>query len=195
MEKFVRIPMFPLSIFPLPGEMVPLHIFEPRYRQLLKDAEERDISFGIYFNHTQNTQKLGSLVKLESVIKRYPGGESDIIVKCQDLFHMDTLFRTFREKLYPGGDVQFWQIDLQEPVSGKLQQHFEEFMNLLKITKVPSTVSNYHVANELNLDFDDRLKFVELDGEKKELFLLNRLKFQKHLLSQAEKARDVFHLN
>ena len=53
----------------------------------------------------------------------------------------------------------------------------------------------YHVANELNLDFEDRLKFVELDREKKELFLMNRLKFQKHVLSQAEKARDVFHLN
>ncbi|MBL7851967.1 MAG: LON peptidase substrate-binding domain-containing protein [Cyclobacteriaceae bacterium] len=195
MEKLVRIPMFPLSIFPLPGEMVPLHIFEPRYRQLLKDAEDRDISFGIYFNHTQNVNKLGSLVKLESVIKRYPGGESDIIVKCQDLFHMDTLFRTFREKLYPGGDVQFWQVNLQEPVSAKLHQHFEEYMNLLKINKVPSLVSPFHIANELNLDFDDRLKFVELDNEKKEMFLMNRLKFQKHLLSQAEKSRDVFHLN
>ena len=78
MADQTRIPMFPLTIFPLPGEMVPLHIFEPRYRQLLQDAEERDISFGIYFNHTLNTEKLGSLVKLESVIKRYDGGESDI---------------------------------------------------------------------------------------------------------------------
>jgi hypothetical protein len=187
--------MFPLSIFPLPGEMVPLHIFEPRYRQLLSDAEERDISFGIYFNHTLNTRKLGSLVKLESVIKRYPGGESDIIVKCQDLFHMDTLFRTFREKLYPGGDVAFWQVNLQESVSTKLHHHFEEYMHQLKITTVPQPVSNFHVANELNLDFEDRIRFVELDSEKKELFLLNRLKFQMHLLSQAEKARDVFHLN
>lgn len=195
MNEFVRIPMFPLSIFPLPGEMVPLHIFEPRYRQLLKDAEDRDISFGIYFNHTQNTQKLGSLVKLESVIKRYPGGESDIIVKCQDLFQMDTLFRTFKEKLYPGGDVKFWQVNLNEGVSSKLHQHFEEYMRLLKITKVPSPVSAYHIANELNFDFDDKLKFVELDPEKKEMFLLNRLKFQKHLLTTAEQAKDVFHLN
>jgi len=60
----VKIPMFPLSIFPLPGELVPLHIFEPRYRQLLQDAESRDISFGIYLNHLANTDKLGSLVKL-----------------------------------------------------------------------------------------------------------------------------------
>ena len=195
MADQTRIPMFPLTIFPLPGEMVPLHIFEPRYRQLLQDAEERDISFGIYFNHTLNTEKLGSLVKLESVIKRYDGGESDIIVKCQDLFRMETLFRKFREKLYPGGEVEFWQVNLQEPVSSKLRQEFETFMRLLKITKLPSPCSVFHVANELGLDFEDRLKFVLSEHDKKEVFLSSRLKFQKHLLTEAEKAKDVFHLN
>lgn len=187
--------MFPLSIFPLPGEMVPLHIFEPRYRQLLKDAEDRDISFGIYFNHTQNTSKLGSLVKLESVIKRYPGGESDIIVKCQDLFHMDKLFRTYKEKLYPGGDVTFWQVNMLTPVSTRLSTEFGEFMRQMKIMKVPAPVSVYHIANELNLDVDDRLKFVALDPAKKESFLMKRLTFQMHVLAQADKSRDVFHLN
>lgn len=195
MEAVVRIPMFPLSIFPLPGELVPLHIFEPRYRQLLRDAEERDISFGIYFSHSTNVNKHGSLVKLESVIKRYPGGESDIIVKCQDLFRMDTLFRTYKEKLYPGGDVTFSQINLQDPVSPALYAYFEEFMHLLKISKVTPPVSLFHIANELNLDFADRIKFVELDDPKKEKFLMARLKFQKHILMQTEKMKDVFHLN
>jgi hypothetical protein len=134
-------------------------------------------------------------VKLESVIKRYPGGESDIIVKCQDLFHMDTLFRTFKEKLYPGGDVKFWQIDLKQPVSLKLHDAFEVYMKLLRIPKVPSPVSAFHIANELNLDFDERLRFVELDESRREKFLMMRLKFQRHLLNQAEKAKDVFHLN
>jgi hypothetical protein len=107
MPDFVKIPMFPLSIFPLPGEMVPLHIFEPRYKELLHDAETKDISIGIFFNHVLNTEKIGSLVKLESVIKRYPQGESDIIVKCLDLFSMNKLFRAFRDKLYPGGEVTY----------------------------------------------------------------------------------------
>ena len=195
MPDRVLIPMFPLTIFPLPGEMVPLHIFEPRYRQLLVDAEERDISFGIYFNHTLNTEKFGSLVKLESVMKRYPGGESDIIVKCQDLFSMKTLFRTFKDKLYPGGDVEFWQVDLQDPVSAKLRHEFETFMNQLKINKLPSPCSIFHIANELALDFEDRIKFASVEGDKKEVFLSSRLKFQTHLLSQAERSKDVFHLN
>lgn len=195
METRVRIPMFPLTIFPMPGELVPLHIFEPRYKQLLHDAEERDISFGIYFNHTQNVSKLGSLVKVESVIKRYPGGESDIIVKCVDLFSLETMFRTYKEKLYPGGDVSFWRVDLSTSASAKLQRDFEDFMKHLKISKIPQPCSVYHVANELNLDLEERLKFVSLDAEKKESFLTLQLRFKKHLISEADRSKDVFHLN
>jgi uncharacterized protein len=190
-----KIPMFPLTIFPMPGELVPLHIFEPRYKELLEDAEKRDFSFGIYFNHVTNTEKLGSLVKLESVIKRYPGGESDIIVKCVDLFMMNTLYRTFHQKLYPGGEVNFLNINLNEPVSPVLKTEFEVMRAQMNMKVHVSIISFFHIVNELNLDLTDRLKFVTSDDGKKESFLLSRLKYQVQLLQQAEKAKDVFHLN
>jgi uncharacterized protein len=187
--------MFPLSIFPLPGELVPLHIFEPRYKQLLQDAESRDFSFGIYFNHVSNTEKLGSLVKLESVLKRYPGGESDIIVKCTDLFSMGTLYRTYKDKLYPGGDIQLWDTTAVPFANDKLLQEFEEYLLLLKITQQQPVTSSYGIANELNLGFEERLRFVALDHEKKEAFLLMRIRYQIRLLREVEKAKDLFHLN
>ncbi len=187
--------MFPLSIFPLPGELVPLHIFEPRYKQLLHEAEAKDISFGIFFNHVSNTDKIGSLVKLESVIKRYPTGESDIIVKCSDLFTMHKLFRSFSDKLYPGGDVIFWNTNPNVPVNKKLHQAFKEFLFYFQIHNSDTVPSLFTIANELSLDFDARLRFVNLDDEQKEIFLLSHLKYQSQLLQQAEKAKDVFHLN
>lgn len=187
--------MFPLSIFPLPGELVPLHIFEPRYRQLLQDAETKDISFGIFFNHVSNMDKLGSLVTLESIIKRYPGGESDVIVKCTDLFEMNTLFRTYSDKLYPGGDVRFWKVDITQMVDQKLAEAFVAYLSQINIVRHDKDFSAFHIATELSLDFEERLKFVRLDQAKKESFLLNRLKYQEKLLDQAAKAKDIFHLN
>ncbi len=195
MLEFVKIPMFPLSIFPLPGEMVPLHIFEPRYKQLLLDAETKDISFGIFFNHVANTEKIGSLVKLESVIKRYPQGESDIIVKCLDLFSMNKLYRSFRDKSYPGGEVTYWNVDLTTSVSAKLHQAFKEYLLYFQISNSDAVPSLFTVANELNFDFDERLRFVKSNDEQKETFLLSHLKYQTQLLHHAEKAKDVFHLN
>ena len=187
--------MFPLTIFPLPGEMVPLHIFEPRYKQLLADAETRDISFGIYFNHTSNVSKMGSLVKLESVIQRHPNGELDIIVKCVDLFELVTMFRTYRDKLYPGGDVKLWKVDTKGPASETLHAEFRAYLALIKMNRHVQESSVFGIANELNLDFEDRLKFVQAEEEKRESFLLSRLRFQMHVLNEAEKLKDVFHLN
>ncbi len=195
MEELIKIPMFPLSIFPLPGELVPLHIFEPRYRQLLTDAETKDISFGIYFTHVSNTEKIGSLVKLESVIKRYETGESDIIVKCIDLFYLNRLFRNFKDKLYPGGEVKFCNISNQSEPTLTLINVYENYLSHLKIHPKEQIPSLYQIANDLNLDFDERLRFVKYNQERKEHFLLAQLRYQSQLLLQAEKAKDVFHLN
>lgn len=187
--------MFPLTIFPLPGELVPLHIFEPRYRQLLQDAEKRDMRFGIYFNHVQNQEKLGSLMKLESVIKRYPGGEADIIVKCLDMLTLHTLFRTFKDKMYPGGDVTCWNVDLTVPVNEKVESEFLEYLLLLKINHSSRQSSAYSIALELNLSIEDKLKFVTLEASRQETFLQSRMRYLGTLLKEAEKARNVFHLN
>jgi len=194
MSELIKIPMFPLSIFPLPGELVPLHIFEPRYKQLLQEAETKDIGFGIYFNHPLNDHKFGSWVKLESVIKRYAGGESDIIVKCLDLFTMSTLSRTFRDKLYPGGDVHMMEVRF-EPLTqiALLEKYnaFAQFMNI-KSTALPNA---WQVANDLNLDFASRLKLVSLDEAKRLTYLISQLSYQLELQQHAEKSKDVFHLN
>lgn len=187
--------MFPLSIFPLPGELVPLHIFEPRYKQLLADAETKDFSFGIYFTHSANIDKIGSLVKLESVIKRHATGESDIIVKCIDLFHLDKLLRNYRDKLYPGGEVSFWNVDMNEPTTESLLQAYHDYLGHLKIHQSERIPSSFQIANDLNLDFEERLRFVKYDQVRKETFLLAQLRYHTKLLMQVEKSKDVFHLN
>ncbi len=187
--------MFPLSLFPLPGELVPLHIFEPRYKQLLSDAEMKDVSFGILFNHVMNEKKIGSLVKLESVIKRFSNGETDIIVKCSDLFHLNKLYRTFRDKLYPGGDVTCWKVETTSPVSKPLQQLFKHYLQHFQIHSTNPVHSFFSIANELNLDFEERLRFVCLDDAQKEHFLFSHLNYQTRLLQEAEKSRNIFHLN
>ena len=101
----ITLPLFPLQLFPLPGELVPLHIFEPRYRQLLDDAREPGFKFGILLQHKDNKQQFGSTVMLERIIRRHPAGESDIIIKALDFFRLVNLENYFNNRLYPGGTV------------------------------------------------------------------------------------------
>ena len=194
MADTVQIPLFPLTLLPLPGELVPLHIFEPRYKQLLEEAETHDLSFGIYFSHESNASKIGSLVKLESVIKRYPGGESDVIVRCLDIFFLEVMARTFRKNPYPGGVVRPWHVEPVIP-GPQLYECFVDYMNRRKISKHVSTFSLYQIANELNMDFSDRYAFLMSDEAARERFLIIRIRFLTHLLEQEQKSKDVFHLN
>ena len=195
MPASAHIPMFPLSLMPLPGELVPLHIFEPRYKELLLDAETTDTTFGIHFNHEMNSDKVGSLMRLESVLKRYPGGESDIIVKCIDVFTMDKLYRNFKNKLYPGGDVRLWKVDQDQIPGHHLYELFLVYQDLRNITQHSAIFTMYEVANELGMDLQDRYRFLTLPIEKQESFLQSRLKFQIHILQQEDKSKDVYHLN
>ena len=195
MAESLLIPMFPLSLLPLPGELVPLHIFEPRYKQLLSDAESNDISFGIFCTHECNVQKLGALMKLESVIKRYPSGESDIVVRCMDIFTMDKLYRTYKTRLYPGGDIRNWQIQSDAMPGVELYELFILYQGKRNINRHFTAFTLYQVAAELNLDLFDRYKFITSPLNKKESFLINQLKFQLHVIRQEESSKDVFHLN
>lgn len=194
MSQPINIAMFPLSLLPLPGELVPLHIFEPRYRQLLSDCETNDISFGIFCNHDLNKGRIGSLMKLESVIKRYPTGESDIIVRCIDVFSMDKLYRTFPTRMYPGGDVYLKKVNASEIPSIELYELFLIYQSRRNL-KNYTTFSTFQIAQELSLDLHARYKFLTSSTEKQQAFLINQLKFQMHVLAQEEKSKDVFHLN
>lgn len=196
MTSNISIPIFPLNILPLPAELVPLHIFEPRYRQLIQEAEDKDISFGIYFNNPVNVARVGSLMKLESVVKRYASGESDIVAKCVNIFTMHRLLPTFKGKMYQGGDVSIWEQDaalLPQPELGSL---FAEYMAMRNITRHSHLHTIYQVANGLNLDIKERYKYLTANTpSKREAILFNKLKLLIHLFEQEVKSKDVFHLN
>jgi len=195
MKSSTLIPMFPLTILPLPGELVPLHIFEPRYKALLQDAEANDISFGIYFNHEMNLQKIGALMRLESVLKRYGGGEADIIVKCIGSFQMEKLYRTYKTKAYPGGDIKTFETSADQIPNQELYELFVQYLNLRSISERYTMFTTCQIAQELNFSLQDRYKFLTTSDEKRENFLSARLKFQIHLLQTEDRAKDVFHLN
>ncbi len=187
-------PMFPLTILPLPGELVPLHIFEPRYRELLHDAETDDIAFGIFFNHAINKQRIGALVKLERVIRRYAGGEADIVVKCYDVFTLEKLYRSYKSKKYGAGDITSWNVRPHEAITQKLRGVFEEFQ-LAEHTRLSEPVSRFDVAVVLNLNPSDRYDFLTAQADSLEHFLIQRIRYQLQLHEQLARSQGIFHLN
>ncbi|MTI39004.1 LON peptidase substrate-binding domain-containing protein [Fulvivirga lutimaris] len=190
------IPIFPLNILPLPGELVPLHIFEPRYRQLLQDVESDDIEFGIYFASQHNKERVGSLVRLESILKRYDTGESDIVVKCVDVFLLTKYLKRLGSKLYSGGDTYLFDAYKDATIGEALKTDFADYLEITN-SKLEIDDCNIHdIANALDLDNSDRLKYVKLiSSKKKQHFLKQRLEFRKFIYEQEIRQKNNFHLN
>lgn len=85
------IPIFPLSLVVYPGSRYPLHIFEERYKNMVKYSMKLDEPFGIIIYDNNALGRIGTKVKVESVTKNYPDGSFDIIVRGEERFVLKTV--------------------------------------------------------------------------------------------------------
>ena len=97
--------------------------------------------------------------------------------------------------MYPGGDVALAQVDLNEMGGGKLTELFIEYLTKRNITRQQGFFSLFTIAQELNLEVNDRYAFLTSNHEGRINFLTQRVKYQTQILNQEEKSKDVFHLN
>ncbi|MEJ7667115.1 MAG: LON peptidase substrate-binding domain-containing protein [Hymenobacter sp.] len=101
------LPLFPLSLVAFPGEKLNLHIFEPRYRQLVRDCfTDRTLTFGITPYLDEAVQELGTEMRLLSVEKTHTGGEMDIRTQAVGIFRVQKFYRQAPGKLYAAGQVE-----------------------------------------------------------------------------------------
>ncbi|MGI4835015.1 MAG: LON peptidase substrate-binding domain-containing protein [Janthinobacterium lividum] len=100
------LPLFPLSLVAFPGEKLNLHIFEPRYRQLVRDCLSEGLTFGIppYLDNT--VQMLATEMRLLSVERVHAGGEMDIRTEGLRVVRIEQFMRQVTGKLYAGGQVE-----------------------------------------------------------------------------------------
>jgi Lon protease-like protein len=87
-----RIPLFPLNVVLLPGVELPLHIFEPRYRQMVKDCLEEKSEFGMLLALPKGVARVGCTAEIRDVVKRYGDGRIDIVTVGRAPFRVVELF-------------------------------------------------------------------------------------------------------
>ena len=100
------LPLFPLNLVAFPGEKLNLHIFEPRYRQLVRDCLTEGLTFGIPPYLDNAVQELGTEMRLLSVERVHPGGEMDIRTEGIGVFRVAKFMRQAPGKLYAAGQVE-----------------------------------------------------------------------------------------
>ncbi len=96
--------MFPLPILPLPGEMVQLHVFEPRYQMLFDELEDMGLEeFGIPFSKQNTLAGVGSVMRLVTVQGKQQDGSRDVVVTSTGLFQLEDFDESPELQPYPNG--------------------------------------------------------------------------------------------
>jgi Lon protease-like protein len=87
----MKIPLFTLDLVLFPGVPLPLHIFEPRYRQMTAECIAADTPFGIVRARPEGLAVIGCTAQIVRVLHRYPDGRSDILTQGVDRFEIEQL--------------------------------------------------------------------------------------------------------
>jgi Lon protease-like protein len=99
-----RIPLFPLGLVMLPGMLLPLHIFEERYKQMISDCLAENTPFGIVWFDGQTIHPVGCTARVIQVLHRYEDGRMDILTRGEKRFYTEGMAE---EKPYMEADVLF----------------------------------------------------------------------------------------
>ena len=127
MTQTDRIPLFPLGVVLLPGMMLPLHIFENRYKQMMSECVATGNPFGIVFFDGQSIRSVGCMARITDVIKQYDDGRMDIMTRGGDRFVIRELLE---EKAYMEAEV-FYFDDEEELADDDAQVIIKNALNLI----------------------------------------------------------------
>lgn len=162
MASIDSLPLFPLSLVLYPGEQLPLHIFEERYKELTQYCLEHEVPFGIVRAEDDEWAEVGTTARIDRVVKEYDDGRMDIVVHGEKRFRIEEVHERFS---YYTADVTLFE-DEDTAVDLELKERvITQHMKLLEL-------AGRTVRPDLYQDVD-RLSFVlaqnaALEGEQKQ---------------------------
>ena len=161
-----QIALFPLQIVVFPGEAVNLHIFEQRYRELIRDCEADGITFGIPAYQNGSIREFGTEVRLLNIEKTYPGGEMDIKTEAMGIFRIKEFFPELGDKSYPGGIVKNYEFDKNEDrqINEQILAYGRQLFAAMNISRpLPADASNfttYDIAHYVGFNPEQEYHFL-----------------------------------
>lgn len=178
------IPLFPLSIVVYPGEELNLHIFEPRYKQLIIECSLQKKPFGIPTVLNDKMTELGTLVDIIEITTTYDNGEMDIKTRGNKVFRILEVIREVPEKLFSGAIVNYPfnsevgnRLLMQKVLTGMSELH--KLLNVTNRFKKPEDeLWSYDVAHHAGLSLEEEYELLSL------MFELQRQEYLKRHLTK-----------
>jgi len=197
------IPVFPLGIVVYPGEKLHLHIFEPRYKQLINDCKESGKPFGIPTVINNKVSEMGTLVTLKEIVQTYDNGEMDIRTEGLEVFRILEVIKSVPDKLYNGAIVNYPDNTLGEGSRELMQvvvkgvKELHRLLNISKDFKKPENeLRSYDVAHHAGLSLEEEYEVLGLLKEiQRQEYLKRHLQKVLPMLMEMESLKEKVKLN
>lgn len=196
------IPIFPLAITVFPGEKLNLHIFEPRYIQLILSCAKTKKPFGIPIVVNGKISDIGTLVEIVEISANYENGEMDIKTKGLTVFHVLEIIQEIPEKLYSGAIVSYPRNDVR-PRPEMIKKIIVDVDMLHKLLAVKKEITaegrellSYDFAHHIGMSIEEEFEFLQLLQEDQRLeFMRRHLKKVIPVLKDMEILKKKIQLN
>jgi Lon protease-like protein len=188
-------PLFPLGLVLLPGEVVPLHIFEERYKLMIGECLDGETEFGIVWLSDEELKDTGCAARVTQLLERMDDGRMNILVQGTTPF---LLQRRIDDLPYPAGDVELLDEhddgDAEE-AGGEARNRYADLVERVTDSRPSeddlSELDAYGMAATLDFDLDAKQGLLELRSERRRLERLAEL-FEAtiHRVEHAERAAE-----
>jgi uncharacterized protein len=196
------VPIFPLSIVVYPGEELNLHIFEPRYKQLITECYAENKLFGIPAVIEDRMQDYGTLVRITEVTTIHENGEMDIKTMGDKVFRILEVIKEIPEKLYSGAIVNYPSNtdEGNAEVMRRVLNSIRELHRLLNITKDfkknDEEINSYDVAHHIGLSLQEEYELLNLMHERqRQEYLKRHLTRVIPMVAEMENLKEKIKLN
>jgi Lon protease-like protein len=174
-----EIGLFPLGIVLLPTERVPLHIFEPRYRELIGECLEEGGEFGLLYADEEGVREIGTLARVADVLDRFDDGRLNVIVEGGERFRVERLTRGRSFMTAVVEPLEDDLSDVEEDTAARAARAFRALAALAGAETDPpdesSPLLSYELAAQVELAPDAKQDLLESRSEQERLELVAEL--------------------
>ncbi len=189
------LPLFPLDVVLLPGTPLPLHIFEPRYKEMIGECLANNAPFGVVRALDEGVAEVGCTAEIVSVTKEYPDGRLDLIAEGRKRFEVLELNR---ERSFLQADVLLVPDEASAPAQGDRARAIQVHLEILSLAGAVQDLSgaeqstlSFYLAGSLPLDLDFKQKLLAMRSESERIQAVAAyLESMLPNLSRAARARE-----
>jgi Lon protease-like protein len=172
-------PLFPLQLVVLPSEVVPLHIFEERYKTMIEECLAHDSEFGIVWLADDGLQDIGCACRIERILEKLEDGRVNLLVRGTKPFRV---VERQRHLAYPAGVIEFVPDLPEKPDQRLIEEAHSAYSELVRKATDRSpqpdelkAMDAYAMAATVDFGLDAKQGLLNLRSENARLSLVARL--------------------